>query len=1007
MKKRCPEILLTSVLQENVARIMAAAVAGLTDPDRQDGERPVASLESWLLPVCAVSPYIERTCLQFSELLPRLCRENALTENFLPLTPASLVSELEIDLQSRVDLAGIVADGKQRDALEQAVLRQFRHRHLVAILWRDLTGIATLEQTLAALSTLAQSCVMAADQWTYDALARRFGIPCDSAGREQRLIVLGMGKLGGYELNVSSDIDLIFIWPAAGDTRVDQSGQRSLDNGEFFRRSVQRINLLLNSVTQDGFVYRVDTRLRPFGESGPLVSNFEGLENYYVTQGRDWERYAMIKSRALCGNPEDVKTLESLITPFVYRRYLDYNAVESLRDLKKKIALSVVNKGNENNIKLGTGGIREIEFIGQSFQLVRGGRDKRLRIRSIIQVLELLAVQKLMPVQDVDSLLTAYRFLRKVENAIQMVRDEQKHNLPEDGLDQARLLAIVDEETWPVFLQKLSDHRARVANCFRQLFEDDPSESVTDETSGSQTVPGSDNGGNTQTTETINNLWLSLVSQETSDETKTELLKESGFNPDETLLSAVSNLVRESYFQRLTAESQRRIERIAPLIITLAAQSADPHSALTRSLAFVRAVAGRSGYLQVLTDQPAALARLMDLFARSSWLAAFVTSQPMVIDELLTGDDRSTARDANAVHAETQEFVSRLMSVGFEEQLNSFRHYRQAREMRLACAQLDGTLTLMQVSDQLTWLAESVIAGVIKLVEAELQQKHGAPCCIDNAQASARKTQLAIIGYGKLGGLELGFGSDLDLVFLHDSRGEQQMTDGGSPIDNARYYSRVAQKFVHFMNTVTPAGVLYEIDLRLRPNGSSGVLVTGIDSFSDYQCQEAWTWEHQALMRTRLVYGSEQMLERFDAIRQAVLAQPRSAEDLREAVANMRSRMREALGNKNPVRMNLKQDSGGVADIEFVVQFLVLAHAAQYPQLLQYTDNIRVLETAEESNLISRKDAHTLTECYLTLRERLHFQALQESSPVVDLDDQLTELRNRVEEIRSRILGDV
>ena len=992
------------MLQENVARIKAAAVTRL---DRREGDRAIDSVEAWLLPVCAVSPYIERTCLQFSELLPRLCRENALTGNFTPLTLESLIAELAIDLQSRIETAGTAVDGKQRDALEQTVLRQFRHRHLVAILWRDLTGVATLEQTLAALSTLAQCCVVAADKWTYDVLTRRFGIPRDSAGREQRLIVLGMGKLGGYELNVSSDIDLIFIWPAAGATQVDQSGQRSMDNGEFFRRSVQRINLLLNSVTQEGFVYRVDTRLRPFGDSGPLVSNFEGLENYYVTQGRDWERYAMIKSRALCGNPEDIKTLESLISPFVYRRYLDYNAVESLRELKRKITLSVVSKGNENNIKLGTGGIREIEFIGQSFQLVRGGRDKRLRSRSIIQVLELLAAQKLMPEQDVDSLLAAYRFLRTVENAILMVRDEQKHSLPEDAMDQARLLAIVDEENWSGFIQNLSDHRARVANCFRQLFEDDPSESDVEETLSSRTVSGADEtAGALTTTKTTDELWLSLASRETPDETKTELLETAGFNPDDKLLAAVSNLVRESFFHRLTAESQRRIERIAPLIIALAAQSSDPHNALTRSLAFVRAVAGRSGYLQVLTEQPTALARLMDLFARSSWLAAFVTNQPMVIDELLTGDDRSTAQDARAVHVETEEFVSRLMNVGFEEQLNSFRHYRQAREMRIACAQLDGTLTLMQVSDQLTWLAESVIAGVIKLVEAELQQKHGAPCCVDNDQASSRKTQLAIVGYGKLGGLELGFGSDLDLVFLHDSRGKQQMTNGENSIDNARYYSRVAQKFVHFMNTVTPAGVLYEIDLRLRPNGSSGVLVTGIDSFSEYQSREAWTWEHQALMRTRLVYGSEHMQKRFDAIRQAVLAQSRSAEDLREAVANMRSRMREALGNKNPVRMNLKQDSGGVADIEFVVQFLVLAHADLHPQLLQYTDNVRVLETAEKFNLISHDDAQTLTECYLTLRERLHYQALQESSPVVDLDDQLTELRNRVEAIRSRILGD-
>ncbi|MBX2881304.1 MAG: bifunctional [glutamate--ammonia ligase]-adenylyl-L-tyrosine phosphorylase/[glutamate--ammonia-ligase] adenylyltransferase [Granulosicoccus sp.] len=1009
MKQHCPQSLRSAVLEENVNTVLAYLDSHAHHYGSSLSDAQKTHLNQWLLPLFAISPYIKNCCLQYEHLLARLYGENLLLPEFREIKLGDLELELEAELQARIQSDLPLSDAKAIEAMQQSALRQFRHRHMVAILWRDLTGVCSLEQTLRALTLLAQCCVRVADQWTYAALTQRFGIPCDENGLEQRLIVIGMGKLGGYELNVSSDIDIVCVWPGAGSTQVSNSNQRSLDNAEFFRRSVQRLTRLLHSVTQEGFVYRVDTRLRPFGESGPLVVNFNGLEHYLLTQGRDWERYAMIKARALCGDPEQIETLKKLITPFVYRRYLDYNAIDALRDLKRKIESSVAQKGMQDNIKLGPGGIREIEFIGQSFQLVRGGRETRLRIRPIIQVLETLAELQLMPKTDTEQLIGAYRYLRRVENAIQMMRDEQRHSLPSDEQDQLRLIAVMNEADWQSFLAKISVHREHVSACFHKLLAAEADQSATRKESASAPHTVQDRSSTDHKAEhDITELWLSLTQPQITAEQQQRILKQAGFESEESLLSSIDSLSRGGFFQRLTAESQQRVERIIPMIFEAALRTADPNAALIRSLSLVRAVAGRSGYLQALCDQPPALERLVTLFASSRWLANFVVSQPMVIDELLTDDGKTSFSDSLTVKKETDDYVARLLGAELDEQMDSLRHYRQAREMRIACAQIEGTLTLMQVSDQLSWLAEALIAGVIRLIESKLHILYGRPSSVDdNYQThghTKRHTQLAVVAYGKLGGFELGFGSDLDLVFLHDSGGQKQQTDGAKSLDNGVFYSRLAQKFVHFMNTVTPAGVLYEIDLRLRPNGNSGVLVTSIDAFSAYQRSDAWTWEHQALMRARLVYGTAHIHRQFDSIRDSVLAQPRSVEQLREAVASMRERMRKALGNKNPRQMHLKQDAGGVADIEFVVQYLVLANAARYPELLQFTDNFRLLEMTERLELLGAEDARRLSRHYLELRDRLHHLALQEASVVVSIDAALASLRDDVIDIRTRVL---
>lgn len=957
-----------------------------------------AVITTWLRPLCAVSPYLEKVAKQYPEAIDRLLNGGELTSEGRRASCGDWVRELSDDLSTLNTTQDL--DSRELENLQQSVVRRFRHRKMFRILWRDLTNVSDVYETLHELSALADACVIVADQWSHEALIKRYGIPRNTEGSEQRLIILGMGKLGGYELNVSSDIDLICLWPDAGKTDGNAQGRQVIDASEFFRRSVQLFTRLLNSTTVDGFAFRVDTRLRPFGDSGPLVMNFDGLENYYLTQARDWERYAMIKARAITGDEREIENLMGLVTPFVYRRYLDYNAFDSLRDLKRKIALSVDRKGLVDNIKLGSGGIREIEFIGQSFQLVRGGRDDRLRTRSIVQVLKQLAKDSLLVQAESESLLAAYTYLRRVENAIQMMRDEQRHSLPRDKEDQLRLTVILGEKNWDSFRQVLARHQTVVNRIFTDLFEVETASSKGKHVDSNEAGKfEKDQAELTQMSEAWNVFSLNDI----DDATRTQRLQALGFTVTDELLSIIATISHGAFFQRLTNDSQERVVRIAPLIMRLSVKTTEPSQTLTRCLALVRAVAGRSGYLQVLCDQPQALARLVDLFSQSSWLANFVLRQPMVIDELLAGPGSEIYPDAKEVAEQTQAQVERIRTAELDVQMDSLRHYRQGREMRIACAQLDGTLTLMQVSDQLSWLAESIIDAVVQLVEAPLKEKFGQPCFELNNERNISTE--AIIAYGKLGGLELGFASDLDLVFVHDSVGENQRTDGDKSVENSVYYARLAQKFVHFMGTATPAGVLYEVDLRLRPNGTSGVLVTGIDAFSQYQEGDAWTWEHQALIRARMVFGRARLRRRFDAIRAHVLARDRSESELREAVSTMRERMRSALGNSREDLFHLKQDAGGVADIEFIVQFLVLAYSAQHSVLLEFTDNIRILDTVESLSLIPANEAATLRDSYLALREYLHRQALQESPALVPMDITLQNLRDSVIAIKQRILG--
>ncbi|MEE9321713.1 MAG: bifunctional [glutamate--ammonia ligase]-adenylyl-L-tyrosine phosphorylase/[glutamate--ammonia-ligase] adenylyltransferase [Granulosicoccus sp.] len=994
MQLNVPAELLTPLVNDAAALVRESIVAELTGAFEDTLESlPVAELP--LESLFALSPYMATTSQRYPDELARLLREGALeqTTSIEVELSATLVTKLMTELVADMSARTSVLDAEQIEKLQMEILRRFRHRHMLRILWRDLLGIACLDETLTSLTAMADACVCMASQWAHAALLPRYGEPQDKKGHAQKLIVLGMGKLGGCELNVSSDIDLIYCWPAPGQTE----GPKRVDNAEFFRRVAQRLTRLIGAVTEDGFVFRVDTRLRPFGESGPLVMNFEGLENYYLTQGRDWERYAMIKARPITGDVAALQELDTLLKPFIYRRYLDYNAIDSLRELKRKIMLSVKQRALIDNIKLGVGGIREVEFIGQAFQLVRGGREPRLQQRPIRKVLNTLIELDLMPAEDVHSLVAAYEYLRRVENAVQMMRDEQVHSLPVDVTDQKRLLCMMGEADWPAFRVVLKKHQNIVAMSFSALFASGEAGKSEDSRGEKENAADGDQAAMA--------VWAIVSSPETPQESVTDALQTLGIDVDEALLETTINVCRGAFYNRMSAQGQERIDRVLPLIFDAVMREQYDAIVLSRCLALVRAVAGRSGYLQVLGDYPVALKRLIDLFAGSSWLAEFVTRHPIVIDELLDTQTQPLLLNQEAITREAMAQAKRLIERPLDEQMDSLRHFRQTRELRIAAAELEGEMPLTDVSDQLSWLAEAMVSAVFHLVSLALASRFGWPRCQENGQM--RQPEVGIIAYGKLGGVELGYGSDLDLVFVHDSAGEAQFTDGDKSIDNSVWYARLAQKFVHFMGTATPAGVLYEIDFRLRPNGQSGVLVTGLDAFARYQADEAWTWEHQALLRTRLILGSSALHKRFDGIRAKVLSERRSAEALRKAVSDMRERMRKALGNHESGRMHLKQDAGGVADIEFVVQYLALAHAADHPDIIIHTDNIRVVEAAAAEGLLEQTEANTLVASYIELRSRLHRQALHQRSAIVDIDPALEVLRQGIIRIREAVLGPV
>ena len=863
------------------------------------------------------------------------------------------------------EMAGFLADAltdvTTEDQLAQR-LRRFRHEQQVRIIWRDLTRQAATMETTRDLSDMADTCIEQSYQWVYQDVSEVFGLPRNSAGKQQHMVVLGMGKLGAHELNLSSDIDLIFAYPEAGET---QGGRRSLSNQEFFSRVGQGLIRLLDEVTVDGFVFRVDMRLRPYGDSGALVFSFNALEQYYQNQGRDWERYAMIKARVVAGDQSAGAALLAMLKPFVYRRYLDFAAIEALRNLKHMIQREVLRKGMQDNVKLGSGGIREVEFIGQAFQLIHGGRDRSLQQRPILAVLDGLAVNAYLPDATVDELKGAYLFLRDTEHALQAVDDRQTQKLPIEPLGRARIAFVLGFSDWTAFRSHLESQRAKVAEHFSKVIAD-PDD---DEDQGQPPYAE----------------WLALWEGSLEPEQAHEQLAEGGFKEPERVWTLLLNLMKSPRVRAMQRMGRERMDFFIPRLLGMAAEHEDPDLALERVLPLVEAVARRSAYLLLLTENPGALHELLVLCAASPLLAEQIARFPVVLDEMLNAGRLYRPPQAGELLDELRQELIRIPEEDLEQQMEVLRYFKRAHVLRVAASEIAGTLPLMKVSDYLTWIAEAILQQVLQLAWRDMVRRHGLPRRHDGSRC---ELDFIIVGYGKVGGIELGHGSDLDLVFIHDGDTEAE-TDGARPLDGGRFYTRLGQRIIHMLNAQTPSGVLYDVDMRLRPSGDSGLLVTSLEAFARYQQEKAWTWEHQALVRARPLAGCNVLGDKFVALRADVLGRERDSDALRQDVLNMRKKMRDNLatqatgGGFDPsaftaeAQFDLKHDAGGIVDIEFMVQYAVLAWSCRYPELLRFTDNIRILDGLRDADLIAGDSVQCLQEAYKAYRAAAHRLALQ------------------------------
>jgi glutamate-ammonia-ligase adenylyltransferase len=901
-----------------------------------------AAVRDSLAAVLAMSDFVAHACTRDSQLLADLLASGELQR---PLTAA--------DYARRAPLLATEPAGSEAQALAQ--LRRWRRRELTRIAWRDLAGWADLSRTLAELSDFADAAIRAAAAHARATLIARYGEPRSVSGESQPLVVVGMGKLGGGELNFSSDVDLVLLFPEHGET----DGERRISNEEFFTRLGQSLVRLLETPTADGFVLRVDLRLRPFGDSGPLAASFAFFEDYLPRHGRAWERYAYVKARPVTA-PERYAELEAAaVRPFVYRRYLDYGVFESLREMRALIEREMSRRELADNVKLGPGGIREIEFIVQALQLTRGGRDRRLQTPSLRAALARLGETRLLPETAVNELGAAYAFLRRLENRLQMLADSQVHRLPAQPLERERIALAMGERDWTALEAALAAHRESVSRHFHLVVfgagRDEPPAVCID----------------------LGRFWDSQA--ETA--VLADALAEAGFRDSAEAARLLLELRASALVRKLDEPGRQRLQALLPALLADVAHSSAQLPVLRRVLAIIEATGKRSAYFALLRENAAARARLVELCRHGDFLAAQIAAHPLLLDELI--DERLLTRlPTRADFArELAEHMEELREDDPEQQVEALRQFQRAMLFHVAVADLTGLLPLMQVSDRLTDIAELIVERAMQLGWRQITAQFGVPLCGSGTQA--RAVNICAVGYGKLGGMELGYSSDLDLVFLHDSHGERQETSGAQPIDNQLFFVRLAQRIVHLLTMHSTAGRLYEVDVRLRPSGKGGLLVTNIEAFAEYQRREAWTWEHQALLHARAVAGEAQLCARFEAVRLEVLCAHVRRDSLRAEVVRMRERMRRELGNADPARFDIKQDRGGIADIEFLAQYWALRWAHDFPPVAMFADTIRQLESVASADLVPQASVDVLTAAYRSYRASTHRLSLDGVAAVV------------------------
>jgi len=877
------------------------------------------------------------------------------------LFESKLLTTAERREQLRIELQSVLENTLTEIELHQA-LRLFRRKHMVVIAWRELLNLSDLQESFEHISFLADQLIYQALNWLYQQQCTEQGTPFSESGIQQTMYIFAMGKLGGKELNFSSDIDLIFAYPERGQT---QGGRRSIENSAFFTKLGQRLIAALHQVTVDGFVYRVDMRLRPFGDSGPLVSTFNSIEDYYQTHGREWERYAMVKARVI-GLEGDYKSeLESMLRPFVFRRYIDFSAIDSLRKMKSMISAEVRRKGLKDNIKLGMGGIREIEFVAQAFQLIHGGRNSQLQCKGLQETLQVIADIEALPQQRIICLLSSYVFLRSVENVLQQIGDQQTQTLPDNDLDKLRLIKVMKFDDWDSFYTRLNEVMENVHNEFNW-------------------VVGESEEQKNEPNKNFIEIWELELSSEEIEPLLIESIKSNQVVEQQITHFAkmIVSLKAEMIRRPIGPRGQETIDKLLPRLISLICEYTRPDQLFERIHHLILKIMRRTAYLELLNENEGALKQLLKLCSASPRVSAQLASYPILLDELLDPQKLYHPTQLGQYSSELQQFMLRVPEEDMEQQMEALRQFKQMQLLHIATADIAGGIKLPQVSDHLTCLSEAILDYVVQIAWSQVTEKFGLP---SNVVGTDRKG-FAVIGYGKMGGFELGYGSDLDIVFLHDTD-IAGYTNGQRSIDNQLFYFRLAQRMIHLFSSRTTSGILYEIDMRLRPSGDSGPLVAGLAGFNRYLREDAWTWEHQALVRTRPVFIDSIMRQEFEQIRLGILSQQRDPLKLQADVAAMRVKMRNHLNRAKEHQFDLKQSPGGMVDIEFIAQYLVLAHAHQYPELLtKWSDNLRIFEACQQVGLLTDQQTQQLIESYCHIRDAAHRLTLGKETRIVSAE---------------------
>jgi len=892
--------------------------------------------------VIAASPFVGEWLQRHPDLLLGLVNNPMFVR---ALGPGEMVQRCQLEIDAGLPESELMAQ-----------LRIFRSREMVRIAWRDLAGWADLPEVMQTMSGLADGLLRVALGRARQEMDQRFGQPIGTeSGATAEFIVLGLGKLGGEELNFSSDIDPIFVYTEDGET----SGERPTSNHEYFTRLGQKLIKLLGEQTADGIVFRVDMRLRPNGNSGPLALSFDAMEHYYQAHGRDWERYALIKARVCAGDVTAGKELLLQLRPFVFRKYLDFGAVESIREMKSMINQELQRKGIEDNVKLGPGGIREIEFIGQAFQLIRGGRESGLQRRSILSVLPLLVKNGQLTERALHELTAAYDFLRRTEHRLQMIGDKQTHLLPKDEANQLRVMFAMGFAQWDEFIKVLRKHMHKVHDHFEQVFV-----APQGEASEEEEVPG------------LLSLWRGLLDEKAA----CELLRSHGYKQPEDAFRLLTELRGGRSYVAFSKDGRERMDRLMPLLVAAAGLVDQPGVTLARLIKLIESIGRRSSYFMLLIENPLALSQLVKLFSASAWIADWISQHPVVMDELIDATSLYSGAEYEMLRADLEKRVAQIDAHDLEAQMNLLREYHHGHVLRVAAADIGPGLEPQEIGSRLSNLAQLLVEQSLNLASAQMIERHGLPTC---KGSGADDLPFAVIGYGKLGSRELGYSSDIDMAFLYGDCEAGAMTRGAKPVVNEVFFARLGQRLIHILNTRTPAGTLYEVDMRLRPSGSSGPLVTSLAGFERYQLEKAWVWEHQALVRARVITGSEQIRTGFDQVRKKVLCQQRDADALRRDVLDMREKMRSAQEPVEAECFHLKHDAGGIVDIEFMVQYGVLKCAHDHPELTEQTSSPALLAALVGAGFIDQEQCGRLSSAYLYFLKLEYRRKLLGKKPVI------------------------